>query len=95
MDGEPENPFEHRQLVKYTDGFFIYRWEKDKPATIEFPIVSEIQPVQIHVIPKGSDTEKPSFLMVFETVVGTHVIAEIDLERIWPAIESGIREIQV
>jgi hypothetical protein len=68
-----------------------YLWKASSPIELYLPVVSEIRPVEIHVIPDGSIDNKPSFCLVLETQVGACVAAQIDFETLWPAIEAAIK----
>lgn len=69
----------------------IYLWKEGQSVTTTHPIITEIEPVEIHISPDGTENDQPALVFVFETDIGLHVAASISLETIWPAIETAIR----
>lgn len=86
---------QHRLIINQTEDFATYIWERGKPLQLEMQIISELRPAEVHVIPDGSDNDKPTLIIVQETHVGMFVLAQIDFETLWPAMEACIREIRI
>lgn len=69
-----------------------YLWEKAPVHITERTIVGELCPSSIHVIPKGSVNDDPSFLFVLDVPApGVGFIAQLSFEKLWPAMEAAIK----
>lgn len=80
-----------KTIIHQDDEVTTYRVEKGEQVHIDAPIAVELSLVAIHMKPDGTLSEQPSFVFEMKGPAPVMFVAQISLDKIWPAIEAAIK----